>query len=81
MWSEKVDEKTGGSAFPFVDPSSERTSRTDYGMTLRDYFAGQVIVGLLTNKTTHDYDGEAAMAFEMADALIRARARNTAASR
>ena len=62
----KKDE-TGGAAFPHVSTHMDRT-----GMTLRDYFAGQVISGLLEVFSPHE---AAAMAYSQADAMIAERAK------
>lgn len=45
------------------------------GMDLRDYFAGQVIIGFLANPKT-DYSSNliAGMAYAMADEMIKVRA-------
>lgn len=45
---------TGGFAFPFqpTSPQGEPYS-PDCGMTLRDYFAGQVLSGLINGSFTH----------------------------
>jgi len=67
-------------AFPNVhDP---KTGSMSHGMTLRDYFAGQALVGILPDafqKCPDDYTLEplaklwAEMAYEIADQMIRAR--------
>lgn len=56
-----------GSAFP--GPFSQ-----DRGMSLRDWFAGQALVGLLASNT--DYagpDAPAVEAYQVADAMLEAR--------
>ena len=59
-----TQDKTGGAAFPHVSPHLDRT-----GMTLRDYFAGQVVTQF------HQYwpDEAAARAYRFADAMIAER--------
>ena len=59
-----TDDKTGGAAFPHVSTHMDRT-----GMTLRDYFAGQVIGQL----EAFSPDGAAALAYRVADAMIAER--------
>jgi hypothetical protein len=59
----------GGPAFPVIYVSE--------GMTLRDYFAGQALAGMLINYTTQKFGvGEqtcAKGAYEFADAMLAAR--------
>ena len=45
------------------------------GLTLRDYFAGQALVGLLAAKNSGFVDINAAGAYEVADAMIAERAK------
>lgn len=72
--------KSGGPAFP-LPFGSETTAGTD-GMTLRDYFAGQALIGLLSsepiNRTSdaeavHDSLLFAQGAYLYADAMLAAR--------
>jgi hypothetical protein len=59
----------GGPAFPpFHDPKNH-----DSGMTLRDWFAGQALVGLLSAGMGHKADVLALLPYEIADAMIAAR--------
>lgn len=72
--------KTGGPAFPH--PAGDNLHEKywyseDDGMTLRDYFAGQALAGLLAHHgshklSAHGTDGTCAatVAFEMADAML-----------
>ena len=39
--------ETGGAAFPFMAVQETDYKYSDNGMTLRDYFAGQALCGLL----------------------------------
>lgn len=79
---------TGGQAFPCINPHYDGNWNKDgtiEGMTLRDYFAAKAVVGLLTmadewrSYFRRDGDGttwkdEAAKAaYEVADAMLRAR--------
>lgn len=43
------------------------------GLTLRDYFAGQALVGRLADGTDRDYASVAEEAYMYADAMLRAR--------
>lgn len=72
----------GGYAFPTIEHSRDPQNLGfgGYpGMTLRDYFAGQALVGLLTVCTRDDHPGESylnyvsRLAYENADAMLRAR--------
>lgn len=59
---------TGGPAFP-TDP---RFPLELYGMTLRDWFAGQVLAGFAANPNNKNWTPEeiAADAFAYADAMV-----------
>ena len=48
------------------------------GMELRDWFAGQALVGLMSNPkyNAHDTDGYAAVAYIVADELLYQREQN-----
>jgi hypothetical protein len=63
--------KDGGPAFPQGDDGSWGT-----GMTLRDWFAGQALAGLLACGEAHDEHTDsvtAGAAYKMADAMLTAR--------
>ena len=73
----------GGPAFPGV------TDRYGNGMTLRDWFAGQALVGLLAGRGLVVRDGIpvvptrdslAVAAWEMSDAMLAARASHDSAA-
>lgn len=68
--------KDGGPAFPAVVPES---GAGYFGMTLRDYFAGQVVNGLAAGRM-EPYEGNASErewwaeeAYAIADAMLKAR--------
>ena len=67
----KTPSNDGGAAFPVMYVSE--------GMTLRDYFAGQALAGMLINYTTQKFGvGEqtcAKGAYQFADAMLAARER------
>lgn len=71
MSADRVD---GGAAFPSpVDPHR----MDDKGMSLRDYFAAKAMQGRLAAGCNDDGDGarfEALIAYQMADAMLAARA-------
>lgn len=82
--------REGGSAFPFVENGlGGETSFTDAGMTLRDWMAGQVLVGISEHgckvamkdkDPTKQSDAIARLAYTIADAMLRARQRAPEAS-
>lgn len=72
----KIDD--GGPAFPTVARDGNWQPHHD-GMSLRDWFAGQAMVGLLPllpkmNERTGNEDTLATAFYELADAMLRARA-------
>jgi hypothetical protein len=64
--------KTGGAAFPLESDYGSQS-----GMTLRDYFAGQVIGKILGDQKyifdSDSHDFSASMAYRVADAMIAER--------
>ena len=72
---------TGGPAFPsgLIDPSTPEDAVLPIhnGMTLRDYFAGKAIQGILTAtltpNTVWSQDEAAKTAYNVADAMLKAR--------
>lgn len=73
-----MSEKNGGCAFPTTHETLHGMV-IDGGMTLRDYFAAKALVGLLScpkvinGADTISASDYTSMAFEMADAMIKAR--------
>jgi hypothetical protein len=76
--------KNGGSAFPYryeIDEHQlgglyKRMVYHDEGMTLRDYFAGQTLQGLIANFAAHEMvmpNDVAMIAYRIADAMIAER--------
>lgn len=68
-------EKNGGQAFPVAVPMEFQF--TEAGMTLRDWFAGQIAAGIAAHSGTagvsygpHDIAGRS---YQVADALLEAR--------
>lgn len=65
--------KDGGPAFPWV---SDKANTLAKGMTLLDYFAGQAILGILSNpdcKVLKGADEFASAAYNVAASMIKAR--------
>lgn len=75
------DNNNGGPAFP-VTPLYEyheqygTECQTDMGMSLRDYFAGQVLAGIMSQVTVPLPDKAAGCAYLWADAMMEARKDN-----
>jgi hypothetical protein len=69
----------GGSAFPFHHTYASGDAREDFGLSKRDYFAGQALAGLLAQGTQGTFSKPsgvtcaAAWAYEYADAMLKAR--------
>lgn len=66
---------TGGPAFP-IPLNDGETWLGEYsanGMTLRDYFAAKAMQGLMVDVDQPRCDYIAAVAYEMADAMMKAR--------
>jgi len=60
----------GGPAFPFEFTDNDTDEQiVSFGMSLRDYFAGQIMVQLI-GKWSHDWEHMPAKAYEIADAMI-----------
>lgn len=73
---------TGGSAFPIcppVDASGQTPAGYPYpehGMTLRDWFAGQALAGMMASGSTGlGYPRMADDAYEVADAMLAERSK------
>ncbi|NTG07202.1 hypothetical protein [Rhizobium rhizogenes] len=68
--------ETGGSAFPNPAFANEgyHGSNDEYGMTLRDWFAGKALAESTREIwSSHKYDDVAKRAYAIADAMIVAR--------
>jgi hypothetical protein len=74
-----MSKETGGCAFPYVDKSQNSTTCEvtenygDGGMTLRDYFAASAMQQLVVHSRA-EHDGIARTCYQMADAMLKARA-------
>lgn len=67
----------GGSAFPVCDAGTSFRGPL-HGMTLRDYFAGQALIGLLAHGAEIDHERgifltNAVTAYRYSDAMLEAR--------
>ena len=63
-----MNKETGGSAYPSTQDQWERGME---GMTLRDWFAGQALAGMLAASMREDNLSN--RAYRLADAMIAAR--------
>jgi hypothetical protein len=61
-----VIKKDGGPAFPFQDEYSDSYS----GMSLRDWFASQVLIGLITSNLSISPPSAASKAYSIADIML-----------
>ena len=75
----------GGPAFPRTKSTGNLSNSTTEivsvgGMSLRDWFAGQALAGLLTQLAEDEFGPShfAKASYEMADAMLAARKLNTA---
>ncbi|MBX4211721.1 MAG: hypothetical protein KW806_02955 [Candidatus Yanofskybacteria bacterium] len=66
--------KNGGPAFPMVFPNEDpNKSFAFHGMNLLDWFAGQALMGILTNQVDdnpYTYDEAASKAYNYARAML-----------
>jgi hypothetical protein len=71
----------GGPAFPCpveFDPNGQLVSHGSFGMTLRDWFAGQIILGVFADPSVRGVTEEQAellakKSFMVADKMLKAR--------
>ena len=67
-----------GAAFPQIAELGDIGYRTSGGMTLRDWFAGQALTGILADEShIGTYHSLAQNAYEVADAMLAARTSGT----
>jgi hypothetical protein len=68
---------TGGSAFPVTENGPHGNTHTEFGMTLRDYFAAQALIPIISSAGTRAYHAAAAAryAYELADGMLEERAK------
>lgn len=65
----------GGSAFPYVYETADKYGRVNHvipGMDLRDYFAGQALMGIVTMRSGNPV-ADAKLAYRLADAMMETR--------
>ena len=68
--SDETKRDDGGPAFPMSgDPECD----FDRGMSLRDWFAGMAMQGILSDPNTQNIDVVSAVAYQMADNMLHAR--------
>lgn len=67
-------EKDGGRAFPF-ESRAGGVEFTNYGMTMRDYFAAQALPAIIEARRGLGEEAAAKSAYAHADAMLAARER------
>lgn len=74
------DFKTGGPAFPIADPfvakcpsNEQEALRLRNGMSLRDWFAGKAMQGLLASDVEATLAEFASRSYQVADEMLKAR--------
>ena len=61
-------------AFPIVTDDDQKEHLTvEWGLTIRDYFAGQALIGLVSIPVPLTDEEVAEMAYKHADAMMKAR--------
>ncbi len=77
-----MDKPDGGPAFPFsaLSPGGPDIYKDNEGMSLRDYFAGQALVGMLASDSSVDRTKVnkavwSSAAYAFADAMLAERAK------
>lgn len=63
----------GGPAFPFGFVTDHATVKVQDGMSLRDWFAGMALQGLVVYPITKTNSALVTMAYEIADAMLAER--------
>lgn len=64
----------GGSAFPMIGEGPEdKFPIENHGMSLRDYFAGQAMIGIMHAGGWGDFCTLAKKSYEIADSMLEAR--------
>ena len=77
----KTPKPGGGAAFPTLPPQAPEGGMADgypypeHGMSLRDYFAGQAMLGMVSWNGTRVAAETAATSYRMADAMLAERVR------
>ena len=62
-----------GNIMEYAFPVSTIDGHTQYGMTLRDYFAAKALLGLLADNKYTNHENIAVYAYGIADYMIEAR--------
>lgn len=68
-----MSNNTGGPAFPVQSIYVEDQETNSHGMTLRDYFAAKAMQGLLASEVHAPLEDFAAIAYKMANEMLKAR--------
>lgn len=69
------EKQDGGPAFPTDHDYGSHGRQTVEGMSLRDWFAGQALVGIISTDCSHamNVNHRSELAYRIADAMIAAR--------
>jgi hypothetical protein len=67
----KSMDECGGPAYPITSWKGDRNDNV--GMSLRDYFAGQAMIGILSNGMVYDVKLFASECYELAEAMLKRR--------
>ena len=75
------ERQDGGPAFPLTVP--DKYGRAPSGMSLRDWFAGQALAGLMSDPglrpcSVEEFEHMAARLYQVADAMLAARQKDPA---
>jgi hypothetical protein len=72
----KTQQNNGGPAFPYREEDGQGGYEQHQGMSLRDYFAGKALSGLLAHDKSSSWEAHevAGDCYGYADAMIKARA-------
>ncbi len=69
-----MSDTDGGPVFPNHDALGEKTT-SESGMSLRDWFAGQALIGMLAKANPETYKEAAVNAYAYADVMLAERAK------
>ena len=82
MTLDELNKRHGGLAFPLTFDEPDGSKTVQLGMTMRDWFAGQALVGILAahanpNATNTDFEPCARDAYVLADFMLAERSKGS----